>query len=150
MHIQMVIFTTAFMPIIYTRAPKLGRHNQYVFLASRSQRAVSWSSCHKPLEICPDTPHSECWSCLCSSDLQSHDMGQERCPLPLTTVQMEAVLLWSLCVYWFLPVVRGTSGCYPFHGHTAASLAWLSLAVLPLITAVQPGEHSQPRKACPN
>lgn len=36
----MVTFTITSVQIIYTRAPKLGRHNQYRFLASRSQRSV--------------------------------------------------------------------------------------------------------------
>lgn len=36
----MVAFTITSVQIIYTRAPKLGRHNQYRFLASRSQRSV--------------------------------------------------------------------------------------------------------------
>lgn len=72
---SMVTLTTAFMQIVYTRAPKLGRHNQYGFLASRYQRTVSWSSCSKPLEACRETPCSECWSCLCSSDPQSHNIN---------------------------------------------------------------------------
>lgn len=38
--IQMVTFTITSVQIIYTRAPKLGRHNPYRFLASRSQRSV--------------------------------------------------------------------------------------------------------------
>lgn len=114
-HIQMVVFTTAFMQIIYSRAPKLGRYKQYGFLASRFQRTVSWSSHRKPLEVRPKTPRSEYWSCLCSSDPQRHDVGQEGCRLPRRTVQMERLaLLWSLCVYWFPSVVRGTAAATRF------------------------------------